>query len=224
MTETSTYEPGKKRLITINGVTKYVAEWCRHYGIRSTTVWGRVNHRGMTYEQALTTPIAWKVTERNYKALVPSDYDTLATCLKIACEGTEFTPKTLLQSKNLRDTSHARRLAWRELRERGWLYSKIAKAFDMNHTSIIYGLHQLGVVGNLREEIAQRKASEKKQKWAAVMARRIEREQLAQEKAKPKTKDPDALFAELMAGHALPVNVNAPVKYRFQEELEARFI
>lgn len=46
------------RLVTIGGETKCVAAWCEHYGIKASTVWGRVT-RGMSYETAFKMPIGW---------------------------------------------------------------------------------------------------------------------------------------------------------------------
>lgn len=43
----------RKDSVTINGVTKTKAEWCKEYGIWSGTVNYRVKHMGMTFEEAL---------------------------------------------------------------------------------------------------------------------------------------------------------------------------
>ena len=43
--------------VTINGVTKCVAEWCEEYGILQTTVYQRVTNFGWNYYDAITTPV-----------------------------------------------------------------------------------------------------------------------------------------------------------------------
>ena len=47
------------RIITVGGVTKPLSAWCLEYGIGSKTVLYRMKHRGMTPEQAITTPLSW---------------------------------------------------------------------------------------------------------------------------------------------------------------------
>lgn len=46
----------RNRLVTMNGETKCVSDWCSHLGIPIVTVYARVRRRGMTYLEALTTP------------------------------------------------------------------------------------------------------------------------------------------------------------------------
>ena len=43
--------------VTINGITKCVAEWCEEYGILQTTVYQRVTNFGWNYHDAITTPV-----------------------------------------------------------------------------------------------------------------------------------------------------------------------
>jgi hypothetical protein len=43
-------------LITLNGKTQILADWCKEMNIHPNTVWGRVRQRGWSYEKALTTP------------------------------------------------------------------------------------------------------------------------------------------------------------------------
>lgn len=45
-----------RELHTIGGEHRTIIQWCEHYGIRVSTVYSRLN-RGMTLEQALTTPV-----------------------------------------------------------------------------------------------------------------------------------------------------------------------
>ena len=47
------------RHLTIDGVTKPLAEWCREYGLSRATVYFRLKHMGMTHKEAITTPLAW---------------------------------------------------------------------------------------------------------------------------------------------------------------------
>ena len=42
--------------VTINGITKCVAEWCEEYGILQTTVYQRVTNFGWNYHDAIITP------------------------------------------------------------------------------------------------------------------------------------------------------------------------
>lgn len=43
--------------VTINGETKYIAEWCRIYKINCFTVYNRIKKGNYNAEQALTTPV-----------------------------------------------------------------------------------------------------------------------------------------------------------------------
>ena len=46
-------------LVTLDGVTKPVSEWCSEKGMNISTVNKRVRRSGWTWEAALTTPALW---------------------------------------------------------------------------------------------------------------------------------------------------------------------
>ena len=54
------YEKKNKYMITINGITKSLLEWCKDNGIKECTAYGRI-HRGWNPEDAVTKPLV-----RNY--------------------------------------------------------------------------------------------------------------------------------------------------------------
>jgi hypothetical protein len=43
------------RLVTRNGTTKSIMQWCEHYGLNQSTFYSRIN-TGWSFENALTTP------------------------------------------------------------------------------------------------------------------------------------------------------------------------
>lgn len=43
--------------ITMNGETKTFTQWCKFYGKDEETIRDRVKHQGMTFEEAITTPV-----------------------------------------------------------------------------------------------------------------------------------------------------------------------
>jgi len=47
------------KLLTIDGVTKPLSDWCKEYGIGSKAVLYRLKHRGMSHKEAITTPLTW---------------------------------------------------------------------------------------------------------------------------------------------------------------------
>lgn len=54
------------KLLTINGVTRPLSEWCEEVGIGSKTVLYRLKHMGMSHEDAVFTPLTWTKKERNH--------------------------------------------------------------------------------------------------------------------------------------------------------------
>lgn len=59
---------------TINGERLLVREWCKRLGVKYGTVVGRHTVRGMSYEEALTTPVeTWRASPRGKTVLVAMD-------------------------------------------------------------------------------------------------------------------------------------------------------
>ena len=50
--------------VEINGVRKRLIEWCEDLGLSINTVRDRVKYKGMTYAQAITTPIDVRYSKR----------------------------------------------------------------------------------------------------------------------------------------------------------------
>lgn len=48
----------RNRNVTINGETKCVSDWCKHFGLALVTFYARVKHQGMSDVEALATPKA----------------------------------------------------------------------------------------------------------------------------------------------------------------------
>ena len=53
------------RILTIDGVSKPLSEWCEQYKIGSKTVLFRLKHRGMDHKDAVTSPLVWTKSIRN---------------------------------------------------------------------------------------------------------------------------------------------------------------
>jgi hypothetical protein len=60
-------------LVSISGVTKPLAVWCRELSVSAAMVHMRVSHQEMTYEQALVTPKMKKVNTHKKVAQVDMD-------------------------------------------------------------------------------------------------------------------------------------------------------
>lgn len=72
--------------LTIGNETKTLEEWCKQYGISRGTVWYRVK-RGMSYEQALKTPIRG-YTPLKQTAPAPPKAPNMKRCKKCIYHGT----------------------------------------------------------------------------------------------------------------------------------------
>lgn len=53
------------KMLTIDGETKPLSEWCKQYQIGSKAVLYRLKHMGMTHKEAITTPLTWSKRKSN---------------------------------------------------------------------------------------------------------------------------------------------------------------
>ena len=75
--------PEGELLFTIKGFR----EWCRHYNISDSTVWKRVNQKGMTIEEALQTPVAAKGKSRCQMVTIDGETHDIQTWCEKKCIG-----------------------------------------------------------------------------------------------------------------------------------------
>lgn len=61
------------RIITIDGVSKTVSEWCRHFGISTSTASSRIK-KGMEPEAAVSSPARKKVCLKNILTALERQY------------------------------------------------------------------------------------------------------------------------------------------------------
>lgn len=99
------------RIITLDGVSHTLTEWCDVYNIPIKNVAARVHNCGWSYEKAITTPlknVGWQYTEERRKKL----QNRFLTCQGLTMSLSEWSRKTGISESTI--SSRISRHGWSE--------------------------------------------------------------------------------------------------------------